>query len=99
MRSSLVGLEDPLKNLANSHKTRQSWPVRSNWPNLSTVQKSGLDLDESVEFTEYIFNMVPIKIVSRLKSKIDAQNTKYNLLIWMIGAGIAILSVVIALGD
>ncbi len=40
------------------------------------------------ELTERISDMASANIVSRLESKIDAQSSKYNLLIVLVGAGL-----------
>ncbi|MYD55936.1 MAG: hypothetical protein F4246_02850 [Rhodothermaceae bacterium] len=53
-----------------------------------------LPADEANQLVEILNEMASIeaaKIVERLESKIDAQNTKYSVLIWAIGfAGVVI---------
>ena len=64
------------------------------------LRKFGLKPDEANELTERIGNMASSNIVSRLESKIDAQNTKYNILIWAIGfAGLVISAAIIFSGS
>jgi len=59
------------------------------------LRKAGHKPDDAVELTELIFNMASANIVSRfeskLESKLDAQNTKYNILIWAIGIGTTLI--------
>jgi len=45
------------------------------------LRKLGLDPDEANELAERIMNTASINIISRLESKIDSQNSKYNFLI------------------
>jgi len=56
------------------------------------LRKAGHKPDDAVEL---IFNMASANIVSRfeskLESKLDAQNTKYNILIWAIGIGTTLI--------
>jgi len=59
------------------------------------LQKAGHQPDAAVELTESISNMASANIVSRLESKIDAQNSKidaqnskYNLLIGLVTGGL-----------
>ncbi len=61
------------------------------------LRKSELDPDEANELTERISTMASANIISRLESKIDSQNTKYNVLIWVIGTSTVLLSLVITL--
>ena len=43
------------------------------------LRKLGLDPDEANELAERIMNTASINIISRLESKIDAQNTKIDI--------------------
>jgi len=52
------------------------------------LRKVGHNPDDAIELTEIISNMASINIVSRLESKIDAQNSKYNLLIGLVTGGL-----------
>jgi len=60
-----------------------------------SLRKAGHKSNDAVELTELIFNMASANIVSRfeskLESKLDAQNTKYNILIWAIGIGTTLI--------
>lgn len=55
------------------------------------LRKAGLTCDEANELTEIIGNMASENIIARLESKMDAQNTKYNFLLWFIGVGVALI--------
>lgn len=48
---------------------------------VTILRKLGLDPDEANELAERIMNTASINIISRLESKIDSQNSKYNFLI------------------
>lgn len=58
-------------------------------------RKAGLKCDQATELTEIIEKMASEKIITRLETKIDAnaelQKTKYNLLLWFIGVGVALI--------
>ena len=50
--------------------------------------------EETHELVELINNMAGSNVIERLEAKIDVQNTKYNVLIWMVGSfGAAIIIV------
>ena len=49
-------------------------------------RKMGLDPDEATQLSLYIEDMASINTTARLESKIDAQNSKYNILVIMFGA-------------
>ena len=57
--------------------------------------------DEANQLVEILNEMTSIeaaKIVERLESKIDAQNTKYSVLIWAIGFAGVVISAAIFFG-
>ena len=60
-----------------------------------------LPADEAKQSVEILVEMTSIeaaKIVERLESKIDAQNTKYSVLIWAIGFAGVVISAAIFFG-
>lgn len=60
-----------------------------------------LPADEANQSVEILVEMTSIeaaKIVERLESKIDAQNTKYSVLIWAIGFAGVVISAAIFFG-
>jgi len=56
------------------------------------LRNLGANPDDAAELTELISDMASANVVSRLKSTNVSQNTKYNTLIWLISAGVVILS-------
>jgi len=74
------------------------------------LRKAGHEPDDAVELTELIGNMASANITARLESKIDnrfdsqdakidAQNSKYNVLIWAIGFAGLVISAAILFSD
>ncbi len=69
-------------------------------------RKAGLDPDEANELTERTNTMSPNTIfeqidasIASLESKIDSQNTKYNVLIWAITFAGIVISAAIVFGN
>lgn len=66
------------------------------------LRKSGLKTDEANELTELISEMASANIISQfgakldalnstMEAKLDAQASKYNLLLWFIGVGVGLI--------
>ncbi|MCY3615831.1 MAG: hypothetical protein OXH03_12180 [Bacteroidetes bacterium] len=65
------------------------------------LRKTALTADQANQLVEILNEMTSIeaaKIVERLESKIDAQNTKYSVLIWAIGFAGVVISAAIFFG-
>ncbi|MCY4000606.1 MAG: hypothetical protein OXF84_07365 [Bacteroidetes bacterium] len=59
------------------------------------LRKAGLDSDEANELTERIKNMAASSFKTEFDSFKESMNTKYNLLIWIVGilAGAGVFNV------
>ena len=55
------------------------------------LQKSRLKTDEATEFAELTSEMASANIISQFGAKLDAQASKYNLLLWFIGVGVGLI--------
>lgn len=65
------------------------------------LRKTALTADQANQLVEILNEMTSIeaaKIMERLESKIDAQNTKYSVLIWAIGFAGVVISAAIFFG-
>ena len=68
------------------------------------MTRAGLDGRDATAFTQLVEEMASANLIHRFESKLeaqnaklDAQNTKFNLLLWFIGIATAILSIAITL--
>ncbi|MCY4673161.1 MAG: hypothetical protein OXD43_05240 [Bacteroidetes bacterium] len=63
------------------------------------LRKKELTADEANELTEIISEMASSNIIAQFEAKLDAQTSKINVLIWVIGFATVILSAVITLNS
>lgn len=61
------------------------------------LRKTGLNEDEAYTLVQELQNMAAANLIARFESKLDVLNSKLNMLMWIIGAAVAIISILVRL--